>query len=134
MEVTAAEAQAEPTSHRLDPLQRGLLTVVRSLLRTAKPGAGSPTPMVLGAGDVLVVVTGTDRGSHTTRDAVLAITRHSGVVVLNDLPGRTPTGRVRLVLATHHTAAPTAQHVAAHCHAPVLLPDGRCVTPGPLRL
>jgi hypothetical protein len=134
MDVTVAGAQAETTSHQLAPLQRGLLTVVRSLLCTAKSGAGSPSPLVLGAGDVVVVVSGTDRGSHATRDAVLDIARHSGVVVLNDLPGRTRTGRVRLVLATHHTAAAAAQHVAARCQAPVLLPDGRCVTSGPLRL
>lgn len=134
MDVAVAGGQSETISHQLDPLQRGLLAVVRSLLRIAESGPGRPPPLVLDVGDVVVVVSGTDRGSHATRDAVLDMATHSGVVVLDDLPGCTPTGRVSLVLATHHTAATAAQHVAVRCRAPVLLPDGRCVTPGPLRL
>jgi hypothetical protein len=134
MDVATAGAPTETSSRQMDPLQRGLLTVFRSLLRTTGSGPGRPTPLVLDAADVVVVVSGTGRDGHATRNAVLDIATHAGVVVLDDLPGCTPTGRVSLVLATHHTAAPAAQHVAVRCGAPVLLPDGRCVTPGPLHL
>ncbi|OXM72273.1 hypothetical protein CF166_16075 [Amycolatopsis sp. KNN50.9b] len=71
------------------------------------------------------MVSGSDRGSPATR---------AGVVVLDGPSARASTGRVSLVLATHHTVVAAAQHLAVRCHAPIVSPDRRYVSPGSLHL
>ncbi len=138
MDVVMAGARTEAVTQQLDACQEGLLLAFRCLFRSADPAPPCPSPLALGAGDVVVVVSGSDRGSPQTRNAVLDSAANAGVTVIDDSPGGLPVnrraGRVSLVIATHHSVASAAQHRAMSCHAPVLLPDSRCSTPGPLRL